>query len=51
MTNQSEKITILGGSGFVGTNLCTLLKKANLDFEIIDIKKVKNFLFTVKLGI
>ena len=50
MTNQSEKITILGGSGFVGTNLCTLLK-ANLDFEIIDIKKVKNFLFTVKLGI
>ena len=39
MTNQSEN-NDFRWNGFI-TQSMTLLKKANLDFEIIDIKKVK----------
>lgn len=38
-----KKITIIGGSGFVGTNLCDHLKNKNIDFEIIDLKISKRF--------
>lgn len=32
-----EMITILGGSGFIGTNLCHLLASRQMPFEIIDL--------------
>ena len=38
-----SKISIVGGSGFVGTNLCKLLYDKNIDFEILDIKKSLRF--------
>lgn len=37
------KITIIGGSGFVGTNLCKLLLLKQQDFEILDIKRSNQF--------
>ena len=37
------KVTIIGGSGFVGTNLCQKLADRQIPFEIIDIKKSKRF--------
>ena len=37
------KITIIGGSGFVGTNLCRGLYLKRQDFEIIDLKMSKQF--------
>lgn len=37
------KITIIGGSGFVGTKLCQQLSKNRQDFEIIDLKVSKQF--------
>ena len=37
------KITIIGGSGFVGTNLCRELYLKRQDFEIIDLKMSKQF--------
>lgn len=40
------KLTIIGGSGFIGTRLCDRLIKSNLDFEIID--KVKSLKFPHK---
>jgi GlcNAc-P-P-Und epimerase len=39
----TEKITIIGGSGFVGTNLCRSLEAKNVDFEIIDLKMSNQF--------
>lgn len=38
-----KKITIIGGSGFVGTNLCRQLSLKQLDFEIIDLKMSNQF--------
>ena len=38
-----QKITIIGGSGFVGTNLCRQLALKQQDFEIIDIKVSNQF--------
>jgi len=35
---MSKKITVIGGSGFVGTNLCRQLTLTQQDFEIIDLK-------------
>ncbi len=37
------KVSIIGGSGFIGTSLCSLLKKNKISFEIIDIKKSLKF--------
>ena len=31
-----NKITIIGGSGFVGTRLCSILEKDKIDFSIVD---------------
>lgn len=39
-----KKISIIGGSGFVGTNLCRSLSLRQVDFEIIDIKPSNQFL-------
>ena len=38
-----KKITVIGGSGFVGTNLCRQLALKQQDFEIIDLKMSKQF--------
>ena len=39
---MAKKITIIGGSGFVGTNLCNKLT-LTAKFEIIDLKVSKQF--------
>ena len=38
-----KKITVIGGSGFVGTNLCRQLSLKQQDFEIIDLKMSNQF--------
>lgn len=38
-----KKITVIGGSGFVGTNLCRQLALKQQDFEIIDLKLSNQF--------
>ena len=38
-----RKITVIGGSGFVGTNLCRQLALKQEEFEIIDLKKSNQF--------
>ena len=38
-----KKITIIGGSGFVGTNLSRKLALKQQDFEIIDIRESNQF--------
>ena len=48
--NLFQKITILGGSGFVGTNLCDELSKNNFEFEIIDLKMSNKFPEKCKIG-
>ena len=40
---MAKKITIIGGAGFVGTNLCRQLYIKQQDFEIIDLKKSNQF--------
>ena len=40
---MAKKITIIGGSGFVGTNLCRQLAMKQQDFEIIDLKMSNQF--------
>jgi len=38
-----KKITVIGGSGFIGTNLCRQLALKQQDFEIIDLKLSNQF--------
>jgi len=45
-----KKITIIGGSGFVGTNFCRYLDSINKDFEIIDLKLSNQFSEKCKIG-
>jgi nucleoside-diphosphate-sugar epimerase len=40
---QKNKITIIGGSGFVGTYLCDVLKELGYNFEILDLKKSQKY--------
>jgi GlcNAc-P-P-Und epimerase len=40
---MAKKITVIGGSGFVGTNLCCQLSQKKQDFEIIDLKMSNQF--------
>ena len=40
---MSTKLTVIGGSGFVGTNLCRQLALKQQDFEIIDLKMSNQF--------
>jgi len=47
---MEKKITVIGGSGFVGTNFCHLLSLNKLDFEIIDLKMSKQFSEKCKIG-
>lgn len=45
-----KKITIIGGSGFVGTNLCRRLSLQQKNFEIIDLKMSNQFAEKCKIG-
>ena len=45
-----SKVTVIGGSGFVGTNLCQLLADRQISFEIIDIKPSHRFPEKCKTG-
>ena len=40
---MANKITVIGGSGFVGTNLCRQLSLKQQDFEIVDLKMSNRF--------
>jgi len=40
---MKKKITVIGGSGFVGTKLCEQLAKKQQDFEILDLKMSNQF--------
>ena len=40
---MAKKITVIGGSGFVGTNLCRQLELKQQDYEIIDLKMSNQF--------
>ena len=40
---MTKKITVIGGSGFVGTNLCKQLALNQQDFEIIDLRISNQF--------
>ena len=37
------KVTLIGGSGFVGQRLCCVLNEAAIEFEILDIEKPERF--------
>lgn len=43
LNGVEKKITVIGGSGFVGTNLCRHLALKQQDFEIIDFKMSNQF--------
>ena len=45
-----KKVTVIGGSGFVGTNLCMRLQEQNWDFEIVDLKISNRFPEKSKIG-
>lgn len=40
---KDRLFTIAGGSGFIGTRLCHLLAERGLNFEIVDLKRSRNF--------
>lgn len=40
---MAQKITVIGGSGFVGTNLCRQFVLRQQDFEIIDLRMSNQF--------
>ena len=46
---MDKKITVIGGSGFVGTNLYRALSLRQLNFEIIDLKMSRSFQKNVSL--
>jgi nucleoside-diphosphate-sugar epimerase len=37
------EISVIGGSGFIGTRLCELIKIKEIDFKILDIKRSRSF--------
>ena len=45
-----KKITVVGGSGFVGTNFCKQLALKQQDFEIIDLRMSEQFPQKCKIG-
>ncbi|MGJ8588280.1 MAG: NAD-dependent epimerase/dehydratase family protein [Yoonia sp.] len=45
-----QKVSVIGGSGFVGTNFCKLLAEHQIPFEIIDLKKSSRFPDKCKFG-
>ena len=49
-SNEKLRVTVIGGSGFVGTNFCQQLNDRKVDFEIIDIKPSNRFPTHYKWG-
>ena len=47
---MAKKITVIGGSGFVGTNFCRRLSLKQQDFEIIDLKMSNQFAEKCKIA-
>ena len=47
---MTNKITVIGGAGFVGTNLCRQFSSKRQDFEIIDLKLSNQFPEKSKIG-
>lgn len=47
---MAKKITVIGGSGFVGTNLCQSLQGRQIPFEIIDLRPSNRFPDKAKIG-
>jgi nucleoside-diphosphate-sugar epimerase len=45
-----KKVTVIGGSGFVGTNLCQKLADRQVPFEIIDLNLSRRFPEKCKIG-
>lgn len=39
-----KKVSVIGGSGFIGSQVCELLNAAEIQFEIIDIKPPEKYL-------
>lgn len=50
LDKNMTKITVIGGSGFVGTNFCQKLADRQINFEIIDIKISQRFAEKCKLA-
>lgn len=50
MAGKTKKLSVIGGSGFVGTNLCKLLDQENYDFEIIDLEESRAFAEKTKVA-
>lgn len=48
--DKRPKVTVIGGAGFVGTNLCQKLSDEQIPFEIIDIKPSQRFFEHYKWG-
>ena len=44
------KVTVIGGAGFIGTNLCQKLSDKKIPFEIIDIQISHRFPDKCKFG-
>jgi GlcNAc-P-P-Und epimerase len=50
MLKKEMKVTVVGGSGFIGTHFCRRLTLLKIPFEIIDIKNSKTFPEKCKFG-
>ena len=45
------KVTIIGGSGFLGNSLCDELLNSHIEFEILDlVHQIKNLLITINFS-
>lgn len=47
---MNRMVTVVGGSGFVGTNFCQLLADKQIPFEIVDLKMSRRFPEKTKIG-
>ena len=47
---QKDKVSVIGGAGFLGTSLCQLLLDQQVDFEIIDLRHSNRFPEKSKIG-
>ncbi len=47
---KGKKVSLIGGAGFVGTNLAERLESRGVDFEIIDLKKSRRYSKKSKVG-
>jgi nucleoside-diphosphate-sugar epimerase len=41
--SASNLVSVIGGSGFIGTNVCRILEKEGVKFEILDLKRSISF--------